>query len=265
MWRNTLIIWLVASSGSTTISGLQQAAPAFIGCRRSTARGTGPASGVVSATTDGGTGTKAGAPTSLLAEPDGTMAITLSWAAPADTGSSLILGYVIEGNYSGNFNQYYYAYTTTTDYRDTDLDPGRQRHYRVSAHNRAGFGTPSNEATATTLTGGVADAPSNLVATADGDSIIELMWTAPTNTGGTDIEGYQIDESADGNSWDVVVGHTMATTTRWRFRLPRGTTRHYRVSTINAAGSSPPSDTASATTASDGRAGPPNRPHRRGR
>ena len=91
-------------------------------------------------------------------------------------------------------------------------------------------------------------APTNLYAKGDSNTQINLSWTAPSKTGG-DISGYKIEVSTDGgNNWTDLVADTASTdTTHSHTGLSSGDTRHYRVSAINAAGTSPASDAASAT------------------
>ena len=89
---------------------------------------------------------------------------------------------------------------------------------------------------ATTST--VPDAPTDLMATASGTGTINLEWTAPTNNGGSAITGYKIEVSADGGStWTDLVANTNSTATTYAHTgLAASTTRHYRVSAINANG-----------------------------
>ena len=91
-------------------------------------------------------------------------------------------------------------------------------------------------------------APTSLYAKGDSNTQINLSWTAPSKTGG-DISGYKIEVSTDGgNNWTDLVADTASTdTTHSHTGLSSGDTRHYRVSAINAAGTSDVSDTASAT------------------
>ena len=95
-------------------------------------------------------------------------------------------------------------------------------------------------------------APTGLAATADGATAIDLAWTAPADNGGAAITGYLIELSTDGgSSWSDLVANTgSATTTYEHATLSAGTTRHYRVSAINSAGTGAASNTASATTVS---------------
>ena len=213
------------------------------------ANGTGTASNVDSATT----GTSApGAPTGLAATASGTTAIDLSWSAPASTGGSAITGYKIEvspDGTSGWTDQVADTSSTATTYAHTGLTPGDTRHYRVSAINTNGAGTASNVDSATTGTT-VPGAPTGLTAMASGTTAIDLSWSAPASTGGSAITGYKIESSSDGgSSWSDLVANTSNTTTTYAHTgLTPGTTRHFRVSAINANGTGLPSNVDSATT-----------------
>ena len=99
------------------------------------------------------------------------------------------------------------------------------------------------------------DAPTGLTATADGQSEIDLNWDAPADDGRTNITGYRIEVSPDGASasWADLVAHTtpdrnVIRTSYSHKGLDAATTRHYRVSAINAVGTSDPSNTDHATT-----------------
>ena len=94
-------------------------------------------------------------------------------------------------------------------------------------------------------------APTDLSATARGSTKINLSWTAPESTGGSDITGYKIESSSDaGSNWTDLVADTGNTNTAYQHTgHSRGDTRHYRVSAINSVGTSAPSNTANATTA----------------
>ncbi len=92
-------------------------------------------------------------------------------------------------------------------------------------------------------------APTNLRATASGQTRIDLSWSAPANNGGAAITGYRIEVSTDGSSWADRTANTNSTATRYSHPgLTAGSTRHYRVSAINSAGAGPASSAATATT-----------------
>ena len=222
--------------------------------------GVGPASGIASATTTIVI-TAPDPPTLLSATALGTDRIRLSWTAPANNGGSAITGYRIERSNDGNTgwtDLVANTGNTNTTFTDTGLNPGTTRHYRVSAINTSGTSTPSNTANATTEAGDVPGAPTNLQATSVGDDAIRLEWTAPSDAGSSAISGYKIEHSPNGTTaWTNLVSNTNNTSTVHTDRgLQPGTTRHYRVSAINGAGTGPVSNVSNATTAT----GPPDPP-----
>src|SRR2546426_685245 len=90
--------------------------------------------------------------------------------------------------------------------------------------------------------------PTGLKATTVSPSQINLSWTGPSNNGGSAITGYKIERSTDGGTtWNTIVASTSHS---WYsdYFLSASTTYTYRVSTINAIGTSLPSSSASATT-----------------
>ena len=92
--------------------------------------------------------------------------------------------------------------------------------------------------------------PTGLAATANGPSQIDLAWTAPASTGGSAITGYKIEVSPDGSSWSDLVADTASPDTAYaHMGLDPATTYHYRVSAINAVGTSDASDSDDTTTA----------------
>ena len=89
-------------------------------------------------------------------------------------------------------------------------------------------------------------APTNLHAKGVSATQIDLSWFAPSKTGGTDITGYKIEVSNTGTGgWTDLVASQTATT--YSHTVASGVTRYYRVSAINAAGTSAVSNVASAT------------------
>ncbi len=217
--------------------------------------GTGAASNVASATTSTPTATRPAAPTSLTATAAGQTTINLRWTAPTNTGGASITGYRIEVSPNGTSNwtnQQANTRSTATTYAHTGLSAGTTRHYRVSAINSVGTGAASNVASATTSTPTATRpaAPTGLTATAAGQTTITLSWTAPTNTGGASITGYQIEVSPNGTTnWTNLQANTRLTTTSYSHTgLSAGTTQHYRVSAINSVGTGAASNVASATT-----------------
>ena len=92
-------------------------------------------------------------------------------------------------------------------------------------------------------------APTGLTATADGQTQIDLSWSAPSDDGGADITGYKIEVSINGSSWSGLVANTGSTATTYSHtNLTAGSTQYYRVSAINSAGTGAVSNVDSATT-----------------
>src|SRR5438093_1249993 len=134
--------------------------------------------------------------------------------------------------------------STATTYSDTGLAAGTTYTYRVSAINSVGTGSPSSNASATTLA--VAPSPpTGLTATAVSSSQINLSWTAPNN-GGSAITGYKVERSTDsGSTWSTFVANSGSTATTYSDTgLSDSTSYAYSVSAINAVGTSSPSNDA---------------------
>ena len=95
-------------------------------------------------------------------------------------------------------------------------------------------------------------APEGLTAVVNGQTRMDLLWSAPPSDGGAAITGYRIEVSENGSSWiDLVVNTRNAATSYSHTGLMAGSTRHYRVSAINSAGTGPASNIATGTTAGD--------------
>ena len=192
------------------------------------------------------------APTRLMASAVGKTRIDLSWTAPGDVGDSRIAGYRIEWSADGRSDwRDLIANTgsTVAAYSDTGLAAAMIRHYRVSAINGQGTGSPSAAAHAVTATlepGQV----TGLMATATGARRIELAWDAPAHVGDSPITGYRIEFSPDGrDGWEEAEADTGSTERTYsEAGLRSGSTWHYRVSAINSHGMGPASDVAFATT-----------------
>ena len=210
--------------------------------------GLGPFSNTARATTDA---TVPGVTRRLSAEAAGTSQITLSWQAPADNGGARITGYRIEVSADGGRSwEDLVANTRTaaTLYTHSGLAPASTRHYRVSAINRIGVGDASRVAGSTT-DATVPDAPTGLVANDVTPTQIDLFWIAPAYNGGAPITGYRIEVSEDAAVWaDLVTNTESAVTAFSHADLLPGSTRHYRVSAINRAGTGAASASASAAT-----------------
>ena len=245
---------IVTGWGSTSIthSGLPAGSARHYRVRAINSEGYSAWSNTANATTDAATVTFPDPPTSLTATASGQTIINLSWTAPASNGGAAISGYRIDVSTDGgtNFSQLAASHSTTS-YSHTGLTAGTARHYRVRAKNSVGNSAWSNTANATTdaATATFPDAPTSLTATASGQTIINLSWTAPASDGGAAISGYRIDVSTNGGSSFSQLVASHSTTSYSHTGLTAGSARHYRVRAINSVGNSGWSNTANATTA----------------
>ena len=210
--------------------------------------GVGGASNVATATTEA---IVPNAPRNLAARASGTSRIDLSWQPPTDDGGAQVTGYRVEVSDDGGAtweNLVSNTRNTRTTYAHTGLAPATMRHYRVSAINRIGGSRASSIASATT-DATVPDAPTGLVATATAPTQIDLAWVAPDYDGGAPITGYRIEVSETGATWTDLQPNSGSPGTSYSHTgLQPGSTRFYRVSAINVAGTGAASGVASAAT-----------------
>ena len=145
-------------------------------------------------------------PTDLEAVVAGETLIVLSWTAPEGADASSILGYRIEVSADGETSWADLTANTesvATTHAHTGLAPGDTWHYRVSAINSAGTGTPSDSASATTDDRTPPRLASGAVG-ATGDSL-ELQFNEPLDLGAGRtplVSAFTV--TADGGS--IVVG-----------------------------------------------------------
>lgn len=129
------------------------------------------------------------APQSLLATP-GNHSVNLTWAAPADTGGTWVINYVVYQSMISGMETFLASVgNTTLTYNDTPLSNGLPVYYQVSANNSVGEGPRTGEVFMTPCT--TPSAPLDLAITA-GDGYLQLIWVPPASDGGVAITGYTI-------------------------------------------------------------------------
>ncbi len=173
------------------------------------------------------------APTTLTAAAVSSSEIDLTWGASTESGGT-ITQYLIErcaGTGCTNFTQV--ATSTTTSFNDTGLAASTTYIYRVRAVDNSGTQSSySNTATAATVAANAPSAPTNLALAPQGDSEIDLSWTAATAQVGS-ISQYLIEScSGLGCSNFVQIG-TSTTTTFNNTGLTPVTSYSYRVRAVD--------------------------------
>jgi len=181
------------------------------------------------------------APSSLTANANSSSQIDLVWADVE--GES---GFRVErsSDGAGGWSTVGQTGPGETSWSDGGLSQGTTYYYRVVATNVAGDSPPSNTASATTSIDPAS--PTTVTAVASSPTQIDLEWTDVANE-----TGYRLERSDGSGGWTTVATTGQDVTSSSDTGLTPGTTYSYRVFATNAAGDSPASDVASATTPPD--------------
>jgi subtilisin family serine protease len=185
------------------------------------------------------------APTGLEAAtvPHGSGEVRLTWTAPIDNGGSDITDYLVERSVDGT------SWTVVDDGVSTEttvtvggLTNGTEYSFRVAAVNGVGAGRSSDPAAA--VPQGPAAAPTDVTAAVApaagvGSGEVHLAWTAPSDTGGSAITGYEIAWSTNGVTWTTAESLEPADPSFTVRGLRDGTTYRFRVAAVNAVGTGP--------------------------
>lgn len=219
-----------ASTGAT-VTGLLNGTAYDFKVSATNAVGTGSASSEESATPR----TTPGTPGAITATA-GASQVSLSWTAPASTGGSALTDYDIEYKTSSALTWTTWTHTPSTAITSTitGLTNGTTYNFRIAAVNIAGSGSYATTVSATPRT--VPDAPTAFTAT-NGDTTVDLSWTAPTGNGGSPVTDYVIEFkiSSDG-TWTTIADGTNTTTTYQHTGRTNGTTYDYRIAAVNTVG-----------------------------
>ena len=150
--------------------------------------------------------------------------VSLSWTAPIDTGGSPITEY----KYNIDGAPFILTGSTATILDVSGLTNGTSYTFKVLAVNSFGDGAESSPISLTTFD--VPDAPTGLNGTA-GLQQVTLSWTAPIDTGGSQITGYKY--NIDGGAY---ISTGAATTSHTISGLTNGTSYTFKVLAVNAVG-----------------------------
>ncbi|KAG7274180.1 hypothetical protein CRUP_004650 [Coryphaenoides rupestris] len=145
--------------------------------------------------------------------------VEFKWKPPKDDGGCPVTSYTLERQQVGR-NKWARLGDVpggTPSYRDSDVDPGRRYCYP---------GTPS--------------APKVVSAFKD---CIDLTWSAPCDSGGSDIVGYNLEKHKKGsNYWSIVNQGGPIKGTKYAVKdVFEGAAYEFRVSAVNLSGAGDPS------------------------
>ena len=163
----------------------------------------------------------------------GNAALSAQWNAPSSNGGSVIIDYDVRYRDASNDWQSWDHETATTATTITGLNNDVRYEVQVRASNVFGVSPWSSLASATPLNN-LPNAPRNLTATT-GNQRLDVSWDAPSETGGADISGYDVDYRA-GNSGDWNTKVLNITTATAFTELTNGTSYQLRVRAKNSNG-----------------------------
>ena len=185
-----------------------------------------------------------GAPQSLTAAASGNGEVTLTWTAPADDGGLGIDGYHYRYGETGNLGDDWKDAGDVLTVTISNLTNGTAYDFEVRAFNSGGNGPA---AMVSAMPVGGSGALQSLAAVATSHNMVTLTWTAPSDTGGLAITGYDYRSYETGgtppDAWEDAGDVLTVDVTG----LTKNTDYTFEVRAMNSAGSGPAA-TATATT-----------------
>uniref|UniRef100_A0AAZ3RPH7 Immunoglobulin like and fibronectin type III domain containing 1, tandem duplicate 1 n=1 Tax=Oncorhynchus tshawytscha TaxID=74940 RepID=A0AAZ3RPH7_ONCTS len=130
-------------------------------------------------------------------------AIEVKWRSPKDDGGCKILNYILERQQIGrNTWKKLGPIGPEAHYKDSDVDHGRRYCYKIRADTEMGSSELMETEDVQAAYAGPPSAPKVVSAFKD---CITLTWNPPSNTGGTNILGYNMEKRKKGsNLWSPV-------------------------------------------------------------
>lgn len=224
------------TSSTTTcqISGLANGTAYTFKVTATNASGTSPASSPSSALTPF---TRPSAPTGVTATPgNGSMAI--SWTAPSSNGGSAVTSYTVTLSPGGATCTVNAPATTCSI---SGLTNGTAYTATVVAATALSTSLPSTASASASPQASTPDSPTNVTAVPS-DGSATVSWTAPTNDGGSPVDGYIVTASPGGATCTAVAPDTTCVITG----LTNGTSYTFSVAASNDIGLSNSSSPSSA-------------------
>jgi parallel beta-helix repeat protein len=179
-------------------------------------------------------------PPELVQVVAGDQQANLTWSPPLFDGFSSIIEYFVYRENSSGAEVLLASPGMAFEYSDTGLVNGETYTYRVSAANAVGEGCKSDDAIATPAT--LPGPPFGLIAYA-GIEEITLIWSPPSNDGGSAITSYVLYRGTTSGSLTflAITGSSYIDS-----GLTTGQEYFYKISAVNGIGEGPRSNEASA-------------------
>uniref|UniRef100_A0AC34GPF1 Twitchin n=1 Tax=Panagrolaimus sp. ES5 TaxID=591445 RepID=A0AC34GPF1_9BILA len=167
----------------------------------------------------------------------------LEWKPPVDNGGSEILHYVVEKLDTSRGTWTEVGQFPDCNARVTKLTPGKEYLFRVKAVNFMGESKPleTEEGTVARNMFDVPDAPKAPEIIDWDENRIDIAWKPPENNGGAPIKHYVVEKREKGSALWTDAGNTPGTSLSVT-GLRKGTEYEFRVTAVNEAGPSDPSD-----------------------
>ncbi|XP_078139501.1 immunoglobulin-like and fibronectin type III domain-containing protein 1 [Centroberyx gerrardi] len=171
--------------------------------------------------------------------------VEFKWKPPKHSGGCPITNYIIERQQVGRnkWTNLGEIPGNNPSYKDSDVDPGRRYCYRIKAKNAEGI---SDYLETEDISAGVLRYPgppaAPKVVSAFKDCI-NLTWSAPCDTGGTKIVGYNLEKHKKGTNYRSLVNQEgPIKDTKYAVKdVFEGAAYEFRVSAVNLSGAGEPS------------------------
>jgi titin len=204
-------------------------------------------------------------PTAVTAKAISPSQIRVSWLPPSETYGQSVKGYEIKKVLdTGVYDELGSTNGQTRSFVVSNLKTDTTYTFAVSANMLSGSTNESDSASATPredsvytsdeeptqiiLTGTISTPPIKLTASVGSSTQVNLAWSPPGDDGNTPITGYKIEVKKDSDTYETLVADSKSTTRSYSHTdLDTKSKYTYRISAINSAGISEPSNDVSAT------------------
>ncbi|XP_073323736.1 immunoglobulin-like and fibronectin type III domain-containing protein 1 [Pagrus major] len=171
--------------------------------------------------------------------------IDFKWRPPKDDGGSPITDYIMERQQIGrNSWKKLGKIGPEPKYRDSDVDHGRKYCYHIRAETDQGVSEMLETDDIQAGTKAYPGAPSQPKIISAFKDCINLAWSAPSNTGGTNLLGYNVEKRKNGSNLWGMVNPADEPIREKKYAVKdvvEGIEYEFRVSAINISGAGEPS------------------------